>query len=254
MIFTNNKRFNMAKLNQIIAVTAGKKSRTQKAITEVYHQLQKPALLDGIARTYRPRDEEGEKFPAERKQVQLKVLDAVKKVKEELVELFDIVATQDWANCIAKACIKVNDKVILENVPVTYLLFLEKQLVDLHTFVEKLPTLDPAETWKYSVEADFYASDPSETTKTKKVLKNHIKYEATKEHPAQVETYSEDVVVGYWTTVKFSGAIQAKDKNDMLDRIRLLQESVKTAREEANSVEVQHHHVGVAILDFVFGG
>jgi hypothetical protein len=170
----------MVKLNQIIAVTAGKKSRTQKAITEVYHQLQKPALLDGIARTYRPRDEEGEKFPAERKQVQLKVLDAIKSVKEELTGLFDVVATQDWANCVAKACVKVDGKAIVENVPVTYLLFLEKQLVDLHTFVEKLPTLDPAETWKYSVEADFYASEPSETTKTKKVLKNHIKYEATK--------------------------------------------------------------------------
>ena len=96
---------------------------------------------------------------------------------------------------------------VLKDVPVTTLLFLEKQLVDIHTFVEKLPTLDPGEAWNYSPDVDHYVSESYQTTKTKKVLKNHVKAEATKEHPAQVETYTEDVVVGYWTTVKFSGAV-----------------------------------------------
>lgn len=243
----------MTKLNQIIAVTAGKKSRTQKAITEVYHQLQKPALLDGITRTYRPKDEDGEKLPAERKHVQLKVKDAVGKVKQELAELFDVVATQDNANCLAKADVKVDGVVLLEKVPVTYLLFLEKQLVDLATFAEKLPTLDPAETWKYSAEADCFASESYDTTKTKKVLKNHVKSEATQHHPAQVETYSEDVVVGYWTTTKFSGAVNSKEKNDILERVRKLQEAVKCAREEANSTDVNSVKFGGKVLDFVLG-
>ena len=34
-----------------------------------------------------------------------------------------------------------------------------------------------------------------------------MKYEATEKHPAQVETYTEDIKVGEWTMVKFSGAI-----------------------------------------------
>lgn len=241
------------KLNQIIAVTAGKKSRNQKTITEVHHQLQKSALLDGIARTYRPKDEEGEKFPPERKHVQLKVKDAVLKVKQELAELFDVVATQDYTNCLAKADVKVDGVTLVEKVPVTYLLFLEKQLVDLATFVEKLPTLDPAETWKFSPEADCHASDPYDTVKTKKVFRNHVKAEATQQHPAQVETYSEDVVVGYWTTIKFSGAIHSKEKNDMLERVRKLQESVKCAREEANSTDVNVVKVGAKVLDFILG-
>ena len=241
------------KLNQVIAVTAGKKSRTQKVITEVYHQLQKPALLDGIARSYKPKDEDGEKFPPETKHIQLKVADAVTKVSNELSELFDIVATQDWSNCVAKADIKIDNKIIVTGVPVTYLLFLEKQLVDIHTFVEKLPTLDPSETWKYNAEADCFSSNPYDTTKTKKVLKNHVKYDATKEHPAQVETYSEDIVVGYWTTHKFSGAIEAKTKNDMLQRIRVLQESVKCAREEANAMDVTCQKIGDKVLKYIFG-
>jgi hypothetical protein len=204
----------MPKLNQIIAIAAGKKSQAHKSITEAHQSLQKTTLMEGISRTYKPKDEEGEQLPPEKKLVQLKVKDAVRDVVASLTELFDIVATQDQANCRAKANVTVDSVAVLKDVPVTTLLFLEKQLVDLHTFVEKLPTLDPGEAWSYSADVDYYASAPYQTTKTKKVLKNHVKAEATKEHPAQVETYTEDVVVGHWTTVKFSGAIPAKEKNE----------------------------------------
>ena len=44
---------------------------------------------------------------------------------------------------------------------------------------EKLPTLDPGEAWNYSADVDYYASEPYQTTKTKKVMKNHVKAEAT---------------------------------------------------------------------------
>jgi hypothetical protein len=243
----------MPKLNQIIAITAGKKSQAHKAITEAYQTLQKGGLQDGLSRTYKPKDDEGEPLPPEKKAVQVKVREAIRGVVAALTELFDIVATQDQANCRAKANVVVDNVPVLKDVPVPTLLFLEKQLVDLHTFVEKLPTLDPAESWEYSPDVDLYASDSYQTTKTKKVMKNHVKAEATKEHPAQVETYTEDVVVGYWTTVKFSGAIPAREKNEMLDRVRKLQEAVKCAREEANGMDVELKKMGGAVLQYVFG-
>ena len=152
-----------------------------------------------------------------------------------------------------QVCRALNESALLKDVPVTHLLFLEKQLVDIHTFVEKLPTLDPAEAWQYNPEVDCFASDPYQTAKTKKVLKNHVKAEATKEHPAQVETYTEDVVVGYWTTVKFSGALPAREKNAILQRVRKLQEAVKSAREEANSVTVEPKKTGAEVFKYIFG-
>jgi hypothetical protein len=243
----------MPKLNQIIAITAGKKSQAQKTITEAHQSLQKATLLEGIHRTYKPKDDDGEHLPAEKKLVQLKVGDAIRTVAAALTDLFDIVATQDRANCQAKANIVVENTTVLKDVSVTTLLFLEKQLVDIHTFVEKLPTLDPGESWEYSPDVDHYVSEPYQTTKTKKVLKNHVKAEATKEHPAQVDTYTEDVVVGHWTTIKFSGAMPARMKNEVLDRVRKLQEAVKCAREEANSMEVQPVKIGAAVLQYVFG-
>lgn len=92
----------MAKLNQIIAVVNGKKTRAQKAITEVYKKVQKPALFEGISRTYQPSDEEGETQPPEKKNVQFKAKDALQEAREALVDMFDADATQDWANREAK--------------------------------------------------------------------------------------------------------------------------------------------------------
>ena len=244
----------MPKLNQIIAIQAGKKAQAKETLTEAYHQIKKPDLLSGLVRTYQPRDEGGEPQPDERKLVQVKVNDLIARVSRELTEMFDVVATQDWSNCLAKADIVVDGRKLLEGVPVTHLLFLEKQLVDIRTFIEALPTLDAGEEWEYKPEFDSFVSRPSRSNRTKKVPKNHVKYEATKEHPAQVEMYMEDVWVGVWTTMKFSGAIPAAVRNAMLERLRKLLDAVKSAREEANNLEVRPVKVGAALLGFIFNG
>jgi len=244
----------MARLNQIIAVQAGKKSQAKETLTEAYHKLKKAELLNGIVRTYQPRDEGGEPQPEERKQVQLKVNELIRSVARDLAEMFDVVATQDTANCQARADVVVEGRALLHKIPVTHLLFLEKQLVDLRTFVDSLPVLDTAEEWEYKPETDCYVSRPSRSNRTKKVPRNHIKYEATKEHPAQVEMYMEDVWVGTWTTTKFSGAVPQATKNAMLERVRKLLDAVKAAREEANSLEVQPQKLGATLLSYIFDG
>lgn len=242
----------MAKLNQIIALLNGKKTKTQKALTEIYHNLQKNTLFDGISRVYNPLDELGETQPPEKKLVQYKVSEALQTAQDVLTDLFDVTATQDYANCKAKADVKVDGKVVLKDVPVTYLLFLEKQLTDLHTFVGKLPTLDPADKWEFSAEADAYVSEKSVRNSTKKVMRNHEKAPATDKHPAQVEVYTEDVKVGEWHTIKFSGAIPAKRKNELQARVEALQEAVKVAREEANLTDVEPVKVGESVFKYLF--
>ena len=83
--------------------------------------------------------------------------------------------------------------------------------------------------------------------------RNHVKAEATEKHPAQVEVYYEDVAVGYWTTVKFSGALPAQRVNELLERVEKLQHAVKFAREEANGTEVTDQRVGDAVFGYLFG-
>jgi hypothetical protein len=243
----------MARLNQIIAIEKGTKSRSFHELTEAHHALQKPALLAGIARTYRPKDEEGEQFPPESTRVQMKAEDIIRKTVEVLTQLFDVTATKDWTNCRARADVVVDGRMLLSQVPATYLLFLEKQLVDLQTFIRKLPILDAAESWTFDPSADAWATEPVQTAKTKKIPRNHVKAEATDKHPAQVEVYYEDVVVGYWRTVKYSGALPAQRVNELLARVEKLQQAVKFAREEANNAEVEEQKVGERVLSYIFG-
>jgi hypothetical protein len=92
-----------------------------------------------------------------------------------------------------------------------------------------------------------------QTIKTKKIPRNHVKAEATEKHPAQVEVYYEDVVVGTWRTIKFSGALPASRVNELLNRVEKLQEAVKFAREEANNLEVTEPKVGAKVFQYLFG-
>ncbi|MFC8449823.1 hypothetical protein [Kitasatospora sp. NPDC057223] len=243
----------MAKLNQIIAVEKGVKSKSFQELTQAHQSLQKPALLAGISRTYQAKDEEGEQLPPESTRVQAKAEDILRTTATTLTRLFDVTATKDWANCSARADVVLDGRTLLAQVPVTYLLFLEKQLTDLHTFVRKLPVLDASESWNLDASTDAWKTDPVRTIRTKKVPRNHVKAEATEKHPAQVEVYYEDVPVGYWTTVKFSGALPARRVNELTERVEKLQQAVQFAREEANSAEITDERVGDAVFGYLFG-
>jgi hypothetical protein len=214
--------------------------------------VQKPSLLSGISRVYQPKDEEGEQLPPESTKVQVKAEEILRDMAATITRLFDVTATKDWANCQARADVTVDGQVLLRDVPVTYLLFLEKQLTDLHTFVKKLPVLDAAESWSFDASADCYRTEAVRTIRTKKVPRNHVKAEATEHHPAQVEVYYEDIPVGYWSTTKFSGSLPARRVHELIARVEKLQAAVKFAREEANGAEVTDQPVGDAVFGYLF--
>lgn len=243
----------MPKLNQIIAIEKDISSKAHRTLTDAYQNLQKPAPLSGISRSYRPKDEEGEQLPSESVRVQIKGEQIVDEVLGAIAKLFDITATKDFSNCEAKADIVIDGVKIVSQAPVTFLLFLEKKLVELQTFVQKLPTLDPSEEWRKDAVQDVWATIPVQTTRTKKLPRNHVKTQATDKHPAQVEVFYEDVIVGYWTTVKYSGAFPVGEVNQILERIEKLRQAVKFAREEANTTQVTQQDAGDLIVAYLSG-
>jgi hypothetical protein len=240
-------------LAQILAISKGVKAQATRDFTDAHRDVQKPQLLAGLSRTYQPRDDEGERLPSESTRIQVNATDKIGEMSKTLARLFDVTLTQETANCTAKADVVVDGATVLFDVPVTYLLFLEKQLTDLHTFVDKLPVLDPSESWVYSDEVGAFVSEPAQTVRSKKIPRNHVKAEATKEHPAQVEVYTEDVPVGTWTTTKFSGALPATRVKELRERVEKLQRAVKFAREAANSATVEDRKAGEAVFAYLFG-
>ncbi len=239
----------MQKLCHVLAVEKQIKTTSGAKQTVLYHNLQKDALLNGIARTYAPLNEDGEKFPDEKQLVQFRLSEALAELRETMTPLYDVVATKDMANCSARADVEVDGVVILRDVPAVTLLYLEKQLVDVHTLVSKLGELTTTENWHYDSNTDSFKSDEVRTAKTKKIAKPFIKYAHTEQHPAQVDVVTEDIVAGYWTTVKYSGAMQRDAKRKLVLRTEKLLASVKRARETANQVEAP----AVSIAEKVFG-
>lgn len=242
----------MAKLNQIISIEKNKKTTLHKEISALHHATQKPDQVTGHHRVYTPKREDDESFPDEVRRVQVLYHDAIDQVCERLVVLMDVTATKDWANCNARADVVLNGETFLESVPITYLLFLEKELHDLNIFVTEMVELDPGEVWTFDANSGQHRSDPVRTSKTKKVQRPVTLYEATEHHPAQCQLIQDDVVIGHWTTTKFSGAIPRPKKKALLERIRMLEDAVKFAREQANSMEASEQKFGKKVLDFIF--
>lgn len=242
----------MPKLSQILAIEKNKKTQLHKEITDLHHATQKAPLMNGHHKVFTSKDEDGETFPDDVQRVQQHHQDAIDQVCDRLATLMDVTATKDWANCQAKADVMLHGERFLEQVPVTYLLFLEKELHDLHTFVSKMVELDSGETWTLDENSGDYRSEPVKTTKTKKMQRPIVLYDATEHHPAQTQLITEDVIIGHWTTTKFSGAISRPKKKTLLERIRMLEDAVKFAREEANAMDVEEKKIGRKVLNFIF--
>lgn len=100
--------------------------------------------------------------------------------------------------------------------------------------------------------AGQYTAEPVETAKTKKTPKAMVLYESTPEHPAQVETYHEDVPIGKWTSTHISGAIPMSHREVLLERLSQITEATQKAREQANATDVEDVHIGGDILSYLF--
>jgi hypothetical protein len=249
----------MTKLNQILAIEKREKTSLNEFVTRFYHRIGRVELLQGMTRTYEPRDSlEGnpdqETFPAETVRVQVNVEDELKKVAQAFVRLLDVEGTKDWTNTRATADIVLEDgTTLLVDVPVTYMLWLEKQLVDLETIALKLPTLNPMYRWVYDENMNAYGwAENVLQRRTKKVPEVLVKYPATDKHPAQTEVYQKDVETGTYSKREFSGAIPASKVTTLLGRIRAVQRAVKMAREQANMVDVIDPRVGQQVIDYIF--
>lgn len=241
----------MPKLNQIIAVEKTAKADATRAITDIYHLVQKPELFAGVARTYEPLAEDGVRLPSEAVRVKYRADDLLAaELAPTWTRLLDLVATKDVANTRARADVIVDGATVIADVPVTYLLWLEKQLEHLSAVIGKLPVLDTAQEWHMDPD-ETWATPVKQTIKTAKVPRNHVMAPATEHHPAQVTMYTEDVPVGTWSTITFSGAMPGARQRELAARVAALQAAVKFAREEANSLDVTDARVGARLFAYL---
>lgn len=241
------------KLAQHLGVEQKTRTRVHREVTELYRRSCQVELFNGFNRTYRPVDDDGDELPPESRRVQYKVDEVLAELRRLSSQRMDAVATKEWGNTTAKADVVVDGQTVIADVPVGYLLFLEKQLDELHVFLRGLPTLDPSETWELDRGDGLFRSEPTTTQKMRKVPRSHVLVPATEHHPAQAETYHEDVIVGEWTRVLRSGAVHQVRVDDLCRRVIKLRDAVIAARQLANTVDIEEQKVGAAIFEFILG-
>ncbi len=240
----------MPKLNEILAIEKSINARNKEAITELHKASQKPENYDGFSKTYQPKTEGGEQFPDESKKIVLVAEEVLNEAMFIFAESMDTTATKDFGNVLAKGDVELATGVSLKNVPVPHLLYLEKQLVNVRTFIDKLPVLDETETWKSDAQG-IYKTEPTQSIKTAKEQRPIVLYDATDKHPAQTQLITQDVTVGTWTTTKSSARITRGRKKELVAKVETAIEAVKTARERANSVQVTQQTIGSQIMQWI---
>ena len=243
---------NNPKLHQIVAIQKGVKARVYGAITKLHQASKKVEPFIGHTKTWYKKNEDSDEFEDDRKEVRLIAEDLLKETAKLETEAMDVAATLEWGNCEAKADVVVDGQTVLTQVPVTFLLNLEKRLTDLRTFVGELPTLDASNVWEKDPNSKLFRSKPARTSRTKKVQRPIVKYDATEHHPAQTEMISEDVVIGSWETTHLSGAITMPRQELLLERLNALLDATKMARMEACSISVENRKVGEALFGYLF--
>lgn len=174
-----------------------------------------------------------------------------------LVDAFDVTMAKENSNTSleARANVVVRGVIVLADMPATALLALEKRLGMLKNLYSAIPTLDPKFAWAEDKAAALAGAmrtlHTQEGHKTEKALRHKVLYEATKEHPAQIESYSIDQNVAKVTIDRQSGMVSPATKALWLRRISDLATAVKEARQRANMAEVIPLAVAEDIRSFI---
>ncbi len=244
------------KLHELLAIEQDRKHKVVKSIGETVNTFtKKTAYFDGMVKRYLPMEEDSEQIPDEVKEMVTTVKGKLEEVLADIVQSMDANISKEETNCsgVAKAELVVNGE-SLGIFSATSLLSLESQITKIREMYAELPILDPVFKWNFDTQQGVYKTEPEVKFRSVKRPKVVVKYEATKEHPAQTELLQLDFQIGKYETVYTSGRIPFTQKSELLRRIDNLLEAIKVARSKANNVDVNNVKIGKKIFDFIHKG
>jgi hypothetical protein len=247
-----------AKLHELLAVEQDLAGTFKNILEETKTTFNKKTAhfmsAHRVLKYYDEEKERAEKAPEEHQAMQTTVQKKLDYQQKHIVRYLDAVLQKEKTNQKAVADIVVDGITIASNVPATFLLGLESKLKQVRDVYSAIPTLQPQIEWTEDPdkgEGVFKMKHAEETYKTEKVIVPQILYEATKEHPAQVEKIQETKNVGKYTKNVWSGMITSAQKSVVLGKIDKLIRAVKKARQRANSVEIEKVDIGKALFDHI---
>lgn len=250
----------MGKLHEILAVESDLEGHYKRIVGETTNVFTKGEHFSGAHKTLNMFDEARQREAEAAEQHQEMVTTVKRKLdytEDAIVRYLDVVLQKESTNQEAKADIEINGQVLATSVPATFLLGLENKLKYIRAMYEAIPTLPPAIEWKKdeSMGDDVYVAVHEEkANKTEKVIKHQVLVQPTKEHPAQIEKWTQDTPVGVFSIRRWSGMISPREKMEFLTRIDTLLRAVKEARQRANCQEVIKRNIGEKLFQYINNG
>ena len=246
----------MAKLHELLAAEGAVKTQADKCRSDLMNTFEKKRHLFGEKTiTFTPVEAGAVAVTEEQSDLQTTVTQELTWIAEIWSKALDASYQIAESNMGARADVVLDDGVVLmKDVPATALLELEKRAAEIFNLVQAVPTLDPAKGFKTDTArgVGIFRAREDNSTRTKKTVRPIVKYEATKDHPAQVDLIQEDIVIGRLQTQEWSGLITPAEKAEMLARAEELRRAFKTARSRANEAPADNTKVGNGILAYVF--
>lgn len=241
------------KLHELLAVEQDRKNKANLALGEAVKTFTKQdSTFDGMVKRYIAMEENSDLIPDETKEMVGTVKEKLNATIEAIVAGLDAHISKEETNAsnVAKAELVVGS-VNLGTFSATSLLAMEGQLQKIREMYKAIPTLDTTRKWSFDKQKGLFGTEEEVKFRSIKRPQVIVKYEATKEHPAQTELLYLDFQIGKYVTVYTSGKITPAQKNELLQRIDELAEAVKIARTKANNVEVNNIKIGQKIFDFI---
>lgn len=249
-------------LHEILAVEQEVKAKAERARNQLVETFRtKQTHFTGIRRTFRPfsvdeaKGETGDERLEAETRLAKTVTAELSAVMQEVGKSIDTGLQLDEANTRAKADIVIDDEVLAADVPATFLLQLERRLRELRTLFKEAPTYDPVRLWSVDSAADkkhVLRAEPVVTIRKRRTRKYNVMYEATTEHPAQVDVVEVDEPVGEIRSYEWTGMLSTGKKGALLEQLDRLLAAVKQARSRANTVKIDtSQKISKTLRDFL---
>lgn len=247
----------MAKLHELLAVEGDLDGTYRKILEETTKTFKTPAFFNGWVKRVEWFDPDEKDLAPEIQEVTETVPAKLDYTWGHIIRYLDAVLQKEATNQEARADLEVDGAVLMDNVPATFLLALENKLKLIREIYLTAPTLQPGIRWEKDESKGnniWRREAPEEKYRTAKTFQSKVLYEATKEHPAQIEKWEETRNVGKYVQETWSGMISSAQKSELIGRVDKLIRAAKTARQRANRTDVKQASIGKKLMGFIHNG
>jgi hypothetical protein len=226
----------MGKLHELLAVEDTVVAASEKLIAETNEKFNKHTeFYTGGVRTLSrlkdsPEDKAIEAAARRVKELPTDVPDTLQYIFPYIEKTLDLKLSKHLTNQKAVADIVLDGITVAADVPVDFLLDLEKAIPRWRQMYAAMPTLDPSRLWSADRKG-VWKSEAPKTAQTEKIMYPVVMAEATDKHPAQVKEATKDIVVGTFNQTDISGAATSQQKADVLALCDKLLAAVKQAQD-----------------------